>query len=69
MAGKRGRPRKTDKTEARVEDQWFDIFADMEVSDQAAALRIISMLHRQALREVKYVTVVTGGDAVDVPNA
>jgi hypothetical protein len=32
-------------------DAFYDVFADMPLSDQAAALRILEQVHRLAVRE------------------
>lgn len=31
-----------------MEDQFFDVFSDMDVDDQAQALKVLNALHRQA---------------------
>lgn len=33
-----------------TEDEFFDIFASWAAADQAAALKVMNALHRQALR-------------------
>jgi len=48
-----------------VEETWYDLFADWDAEDQAAALRVLAALHRQKQRERdKSLTKV-----VDVPTA
>lgn len=32
---------------------WYDIFSDMPIDDQAAALKILEQVHRLAVREAK----------------
>lgn len=34
-------------------EAFYDVFADFELADQAAALRILNELHRQKIRESK----------------
>jgi hypothetical protein len=34
-----------------LESEWYDLFADWAVEDQAAALRTLTELHRQAVRQ------------------
>lgn len=34
-----------------TEETFFDTFADWELADQAAALKVMEALHRQKLRE------------------
>ncbi|HEY1897571.1 MAG TPA: hypothetical protein VGG62_14925 [Terracidiphilus sp.] len=33
-----------------LEPEWYDLFADWTLADQEAALRILTELHRQAVR-------------------
>jgi hypothetical protein len=33
-----------------LESEWFDLFADWPLGDQEAALRVLTELHRQAVR-------------------
>jgi hypothetical protein len=56
-----------------TEQEWYDVFADMTVEDQAAALKVLGHEHHQAKRRaqqnmsasVAYRTAGTGGDIVD----
>jgi hypothetical protein len=36
-----------------LEAEWYDLFADWELSDQEAALRTLTELHRQAVRQAE----------------
>jgi hypothetical protein len=35
-----------------LEAEWYDLFADWAVEDQAAALRTLTELHRQGMRQM-----------------
>ena len=39
-----GRPKRT------VEEEWYDIFADADLADQDAMLRVLAEIHRQSRR-------------------
>jgi hypothetical protein len=36
-----------------LESEWYDLFADWELADQEAALRTLTELHRQAVRQAQ----------------
>jgi hypothetical protein len=36
-----------------LEAEWYDLFADWELADQEAALRTLTELHRQAVRQAE----------------
>jgi hypothetical protein len=36
-----------------IESEWYDVFADWELADQEAALRTLTELHRQAVRQAQ----------------
>jgi signal transduction histidine kinase len=36
-----------------LEQEWYDLFADWELADQEAALRTLTELHRQAIRQAE----------------
>ena len=41
------------KPRRSIQEEWYDVFADWEITDQVIAIRMISEIHRQAIRQEK----------------
>jgi hypothetical protein len=48
-----------------LEAEWYDLFADWALADQEAALRTLTELHRQAVRQAQRDTVKPNGSTTD----